>query len=93
MVKLFSLLLLMEEVTQYLINRGCNNFEPLKFGFWKRIIKYHLECDNYKSRKIFMKLVEKNYFRKVRINNRHFYYEFIPFGIKPKDNKPTIIYW
>ena len=30
----------MEEVLNYLIKRNAHNFEPLKFGFWKRIIKY-----------------------------------------------------
>ena len=83
----------MEDTVNYLITRDCHNFQPLKFGFWKRIIKYHLKCDNYKSRKIFMKMLDKNYFRKIRINNRHFYYEFIPYGTKPEPIYPIIMYW
>ena len=81
----------MEEVLNYLIKRNAHNFEPLKFGFWKRIIKYKTNKDNYNCRKIFTKLLYEGYFSKIRINNKHFKYQFIPFGKTPKRQYPIII--
>ena len=81
----------MEEVLNYLIKRNAHNFEPLKFGFWKRIIKYKTNKDNYNCRKIFHKLLDEGYFSKIRINNKHFKYQFIPFGKTPKRQYPIII--
>tara|TARA_B110000046_G_C12891733_1_gene354674 strand:+ start:580 stop:831 length:252 start_codon:yes stop_codon:yes gene_type:complete len=81
----------MEEVLNYLIKRNAHNFEPLKFGFWKRIIKYKTNKDNYNCRKIFTKLLYEGYFNKIRINNKHFKYQFIPFGKTPKRQYPIII--
>ena len=83
----------MEEVFNYLIERNADKFEPLKFGFWKRIIKYkvHPETDNYNIRKIFINLLNQGYFSKIRINNKHFKYQFIPYGENPKRSFPIII--
>ena len=61
----------MEEVLNYLIERSAFDFEPLKYGFWKRIIKYRTNNDNYNSRKIFIQLLNNGYFDKIRINNKH----------------------
>tara|TARA_R110002167_G_scaffold123627_2_gene302646 strand:+ start:799 stop:1050 length:252 start_codon:yes stop_codon:yes gene_type:complete len=81
----------MEEVFNYLIDRQAYNFEPLKFGFWKRIIKYKVNTDNYHIRKIFNELLQEGYFSKIRINNKHFKYQFIPYGENPKSLFPIII--
>jgi len=83
----------MEEVYEYLIERKAFNFEPLKFGFWKRIIKYKTKKDNYNCRKIFSKLLHEGYFNKIRINNKHFKYQFIPFGENNEKQFPIIIEW
>ena len=83
----------MEEVFQYLIERKAYNFEPLKFGFWKRIIKYKTQKDNYNCRKIFHKLIDEGYFNKIRINNKHYKYKFNPFKENNKRQFPIIIDW
>jgi len=83
----------MEEIFNYLVERNAQEFEPLRFGYWKRIIKYKLKKDNYNCRKIFMKLLEEGYFSKIRINNNHFKYQFIPFGVIPERQYPIIIDW
>ena len=81
----------MEEVFNYLIERHADKFEPLKFGFWKRIIRYKVNTDNYHIRKIFNELLHEGYFTKIRINNKHFKYQFIPYGENPKRSFPIII--
>ncbi len=83
----------MDDVYQYLIERQAYNFEPLKFGFWKRIIKYKTKEDNYNCRKIFHKLVSEEYFEKVRINNKHYKYKFNPFKENTKREFPIILEW
>ena len=83
----------MEEVLNYLIERNAFDFEPLKFGFWKRIIKYRIEYDNYNCRKIFIQLLNKGYFDKIRINNKHFKYRFNPFKEIQERQFPIIIEW
>lgn len=81
----------MEEIFNYLLERHADKFEPLKFGYWKRIIKYKLNTDNYHTRKIFSELLHEGYFAKIRINNKHFKYQFIPFGSLPSRTFPIII--
>lgn len=83
----------MEEVFDYLIERKAYNFEPLKFGFWKRIIKYKINKDNYNCRKIFMQLLNQDYFEKIRINNKHYKYRFNPFKENHERKLPIIIKW
>ena len=79
------------EVFEYLMERRAYNFEPLRFGFWKRLIKYKTKQQTYEVRKIFMKLVDRGLFYKVRINNKHFKYKFIPYGDEePKGLKELI---
>lgn len=81
----------MEEVYNYLIERQAYNFEPLKYGFWKRIIKYKINKDNYNCRKIFHKLLLEEYFEKIRINNKHYKYKFNPFKENNRIQFPIII--
>ena len=50
------------EVFEYLMQRRAYNFEPLRFGFWKRLIKYKTKQQTYEVRKIFMKLVDRGLF-------------------------------
>ena len=83
----------MEEVFNYLIERHADKFEPLKFGFWKRIIRYKVNTDNYHIRKIFNELMYKGYFIKIRINNKHFKYKFSPNGKIEQKQFPIIIHF
>lgn len=83
----------MEEVYNYLLERNADKFEPLRFGYWKRMIKYKIKKDNYTCRKIFMKLLDEGYFYKIRIKNNHFKYQFIPFGEIHERKLPIIIVW
>ena len=81
----------MEEVFDYLMERHAYKFEPLKFGYWKRIIRYKVNTDNYHIRKLFNELMVEGYFSKIRINNKHYKYQFIPFGKTPNRQFPIII--
>ena len=81
----------MEDLFNYLIDRNADKFESLKYGYWKRIIKYKLNYDNYNCRKIFNKFLSHGYFEKIRINNKHFKYKFNPYGYTYKRQFPIII--
>jgi len=55
----------------------------LKYGYYKRIIGYILDYHNdYFIRKIFMQLVEENYFLKVKNAKQSYLYKFNPYPIK-----------
>jgi len=83
----------MDEVLNYLIERNAFDFEPLKFGYWKRMIKYRTKNDNYTCRKIFTQLVNEGYFDRIRINNKHFKYRFNPYGEIQERKLPIVIEW
>tara|TARA_R110001592_G_scaffold60267_1_gene183186 strand:+ start:406 stop:654 length:249 start_codon:yes stop_codon:yes gene_type:complete len=82
----------MDQVFDYLLERQADRFEPLRFGFWKRIIKYKTGLPTYEVRKIFMKLIDKGCFSKIRVNNKHFKYKFIPYGEKEEVQEKKLIW-
>tara|TARA_R110001592_G_scaffold87672_1_gene258872 strand:+ start:2383 stop:2658 length:276 start_codon:yes stop_codon:yes gene_type:complete len=69
----------------------------LKYGYFKRIIGYILDYYNdYYIRKIFLQLVEENFFIKKKNEKQSYLYQFNPTPKEPKiyiDPKKFIISW
>lgn len=55
-----------KKIIKYLNERKVNKMGGLRYAYWKRIIKYKLNERDYIIRKIFIKLLRKNYFREIR---------------------------
>ncbi len=68
-----------QAVIGYFKFKSIENMGYLKYGYFKRIIQYVVDCYNeYYVRKIFLQLVEENYFIKIK-NHKHSYkYKFNP---------------
>ena len=57
-----------EELIKYLDERHAEHLGELRFAYWKRIIKYKIKQRDYICRKMFLLLLDKNYFKKVNHN-------------------------
>ena len=67
-----------QSVIEYFKYKEVQNLNFLKFGYFKRIISYVLNCNSdYYVRKLFLSLVEKNYFEKKKIKNNPIYINLI----------------
>ena len=72
-----------QSVIEYFKYKNAQNLNFLKFGYFKRIIAYVLNCKSeYYIRKLFLTLVEKNYFIKKKNLKQSYLYQFNPEGRK-----------
>tara|TARA_R110002074_G_scaffold100238_5_gene216529 strand:- start:2219 stop:2497 length:279 start_codon:yes stop_codon:yes gene_type:complete len=70
-----------QSVIEYFKYKNAQNLNFLKFGYFKRIISYVLNCNSdYYIRKLFLTLVEKNYFIKHKNKKQSYLYKFNPVG-------------
>ena len=70
-----------QSVVEYFKFKEVENLNFLKFGYFKRIISYVLNChSDYYIRKLFLSLVEKNYFEKKKNLKQSYLYKFNPEG-------------
>ena len=66
-------------VLEYFKYKNIQTLDYLKFGYFKRIIGYILNCESeYYIRKLFLTLVEKNYFLKKKNLKQSYLYKFNP---------------
>tara|TARA_R110000772_G_scaffold188594_1_gene299647 strand:+ start:410 stop:688 length:279 start_codon:yes stop_codon:yes gene_type:complete len=71
-------------VLEYFKYKNIQTLDYLKFGYFKRIIGYILNCESeYYIRKLFLTLVEKNYFLKKKNLKQSYLYKFNPEGRPP----------
>ena len=83
-----------QAVIGYFKYKNIDNMGFLKYGYFKRIIKYVIDYYNdYYVRKIFLQLVNENYFLRIKNEKNSYRYKFNP---KPKkkiiaqDDKPKL---
>tara|TARA_R110000803_G_scaffold32572_1_gene71663 strand:+ start:76 stop:363 length:288 start_codon:yes stop_codon:yes gene_type:complete len=68
-------------VVGYLKFKKIQDLGFLKYGHYKRIISYVLDCFNdYYIRKLFLSLIDKGYFIKRKNLKKSYNYEFNPNG-------------
>ncbi len=78
-----------KSVIGYFKFKNIQNRGYLKYGFFKRIIAYILDCyHEYFIRKIFLSLVNKGYFIKVKNYKKSYKYKFNP-NPKVKKKEPV----
>lgn len=70
-----------QSVIEYFKFKKVEKLDFLKFGYFKRIIGYVLNCSSeYYIRKLFLILVEKKYFDKKKNKKQSYLYKFNPNG-------------
>ena len=70
-----------QSVLAYFNHKHIDNLNFLKYGYFKRLISYILGIHNtYYIRKIFLSLVEQNYFIKKKNIKKSYIYKFNPTG-------------
>lgn len=70
-----------QSVLAYFNYKHIENLNFLKYGFFKRLISYILDIHNtYFIRKIFLSLVQQNYFIKKKNIKKSYMYLFNPTG-------------
>ncbi len=93
-----------QAVIGYFKFKNIENMGYLKYGYYKRIIQYVIDFYNeYYVRKIFLSLLDKGYFIKVKNHTNSYKYKFNPnpnpkinvAGTKKQDKPslPYIIRW
>lgn len=89
-----------QAVIGYFKFKKIENMGYLKYGYFKRIIQYVIDYYNdYYVRKIFLELLEENYFIRVKNFKTSYKYKFNPKPKKikriddDKPNLPIIIRW
>lgn len=80
-----------QSVLAYFNYKHIENLKFLKYGYFKRLISYILDIHNtYLIRKIFLSLVEQDYFIKLKNIKKSYIYMFNPTG-KINNKKEIII--
>lgn len=89
-----------QAVIGYFKFKKIENMGYLKYGYFKRIIQYVIDYYNdYYVRKIFLQLVQENYFIRVKNHKASYKYKFNPKAKKKikaeedKPNLPIVINW
>jgi len=88
-----------QAVIGYFKFKKIENMGYLKYGYFKRIIQYVIDYyHDYYVRKIFLQLVDENYFIKKKSEKNSYKYQFNPNPEKVAeeeiiDDSPITIYW
>jgi len=91
-----------QAVIGYFKFKNIENMGYLKYGYFKRIIQYVIDYYNeYYVRKIFLQLVEENYFIKIKNYKNSYKYKFNPKPQKKQQQEeedpmlrlPITIHW